>query len=63
MQRENYRADYGHFKLPALPGWEEYVPKVKKLSKNKYNQLIEKRKTYENLKTAPIYNPKTTKPA
>jgi hypothetical protein len=35
MQQEYYRADYGHFKLPALPGWEEYVQKVKKSSENK----------------------------
>ena len=39
MQQRYYRADYDLFKLPALPGWEEYVKKVKKSSKNEQNPL------------------------
>jgi hypothetical protein len=35
MQQKYYRADYGHFKLPVLPGWEEYVQKVTKSSKKR----------------------------
>jgi hypothetical protein len=35
MQQKYYHADYVHFKLPALPGCEEYVQKVTKKSKNK----------------------------
>jgi hypothetical protein len=31
MQQEYYRADYGYFKLPALPGLKEYVQKCKKI--------------------------------
>jgi hypothetical protein len=50
MQQKYYRADYGHFKLPVLPGWEEYAQKVKKSSENEYTQCIEKRKTNENVK-------------
>ena len=34
MQQEYYRADFGHFKLPVLPGWGEYVQKTAKSSKN-----------------------------
>jgi hypothetical protein len=30
MQQEYYHADYGCFKLLALPGLEEYVQKCKK---------------------------------
>jgi hypothetical protein len=62
MEQEYYRADYGQFKLPALPEWEEYVQKVKKSSENELFQRIEKRKTDENVKTIPTYYPKTTKP-
>ena len=62
MQQEYYRADYGYFKLPALPGREEYVQKVRISSQNELIQLIEKRKTDENVKTTPTYNSKTTKP-
>jgi hypothetical protein len=42
MQQKYYRADYGHFKLPASPGWGRYTQKVIKSSKNGLNQLIEK---------------------
>jgi hypothetical protein len=35
MQQKYYRADYGYFKLPVLPGWEEFAQKVKKSSENK----------------------------
>jgi len=42
MQQKCYRADYGQFKLPALPGWGEYVQKVRKLSKNELSQQFEK---------------------
>jgi hypothetical protein len=34
MQQEYYRADYGYFKLPALPGWETYVQKARKTAKS-----------------------------
>jgi hypothetical protein len=34
MQQKYYRADYGHFKLPVLPGWEVYAQKVKKVSES-----------------------------
>jgi len=30
IQQKYYHADYGYFKLPALPGWEEYVQKERK---------------------------------
>ena len=30
MKQEYYRADYVHFKLPALPGGEAYAQKVRK---------------------------------
>jgi hypothetical protein len=44
MQQEYYRADYGYFKLPALPEWETYVQKIIKSSENELIQLIEKQK-------------------
>jgi hypothetical protein len=31
-RQKYYHADFGYFKLSALPGWEEYVQKVKKSS-------------------------------
>ena len=34
MQQKYYRADYGHFKSPALPGWGKYVQKVSKTREN-----------------------------
>jgi|BarGraNGADG00312_1021997.scaffolds.fasta_scaffold14739_1 hypothetical protein len=61
-EEEYYRADYGYFKLPALPGWKEYVQKVRISSENELFQLFEKRKTNENVKTTPAYYPRTTKP-
>ena len=30
IQQKYYCADYGYFKLPALPGWKEYVQKLRK---------------------------------
>ena len=42
MEQEYYRADYGYFKLPALPGWEKYVQKVSKTRENRQNQFIKK---------------------
>ena len=35
MQQKYYHADYGYFKLPALPGWGKYVQKVTKSSKKR----------------------------
>jgi hypothetical protein len=29
MQQKYYRVDYGHFKLPALPGWKSMSKKLK----------------------------------
>jgi len=34
MQQKYYRVDYWQFKLPALPGWEEYVLNVRKTAKS-----------------------------
>jgi carbohydrate-binding DOMON domain-containing protein len=34
MQQKYYRADYGYFKSPALPGWGKYVQKVNKTREN-----------------------------
>jgi hypothetical protein len=62
MQQKYYRADYGYFKLPVLPGWEEYFQKIRISSENELIQLIEKRNTNENVKKTPTYNPKTIKP-
>ncbi len=27
IKQKYYHADNGHYKLPALPGWEDYVQK------------------------------------
>ena len=59
IQQKYYRVDYGYFKLPALLGWREYVQKVRKTGKNKYNQRLTKQKINENVKTTSTYNPKT----
>jgi hypothetical protein len=40
MQQKYYRADYGHFKLPVLPGWEEYIQELRISSENELIQLI-----------------------
>jgi hypothetical protein len=45
MQQICYHADYGHFRLLDLSGWEEYVQKVRILSENKLIQIIENRYT------------------
>ena len=42
MQQKYYRADYGHFKSPALTGWEAYVQKITKTSQNELSQQFEK---------------------
>jgi hypothetical protein len=45
ISQNYYCADYVYFKLPGLPGWEEYVQKVRKSSVNELIQLIEKQNT------------------
>ena len=43
MRKKYYHADFVHSKIPALPGWEEYIQKPEKSFKNEKIRLIGKR--------------------